>query len=114
MVADRGRSYNSHSLSGVRQRQRMAHVPRSISEESETNVGRGRAPNQSRGHGFGRRLTKLMRESERRAEPLDFGADAERLKRDVFYRLRDRPMPNPDNQRLLNEFGRRDDRDNLL
>ncbi len=36
------------------------------------------------------------------------------MKRELSNHLRERPMPDPDNQRLLNELGRRDDRGNLL
>ncbi len=41
MVADRGRSYDSRTLSGVRQQKCMAHVIRSVSDVVETKVGRG-------------------------------------------------------------------------
>ena len=120
MVTDRGRSYDFRTLSGVKQQKCMAHILRSISEALETKVGRGRTPDQSRGHGFGKRLMELLREaielreSERCGAALDFGADAERLKRELSHHLRERPMPDPDNQRLLNELGRHDDRGNLL
>ena len=40
--------------------------------------------------------------------------ESERLKREVSVHLRDRRMPDPDNQRLLNELGRHNDRGNLL
>ena len=40
--------------------------------------------------------------------------ESERLKREVPYHLRDRQMPDPDNQTLLNELGRHNDRGNLL
>ena len=36
---------------------------RSISEVVETKVGRGRTPDRSRGHGFGKRLSGLLREA---------------------------------------------------
>ena len=112
MVTDRGRSYDARTLSGVKQQKCMAHILRSTSEALETKVGRGRS--------FGKRLMELLREaielreSERRGEALDFVADAERLKREVSHHLRERPMPDPDNQRLLNELGRHNDRGNLL
>ncbi len=111
-MTDRGRSYDSHTLSGVKQQKCMAHILRSISEALETKVGRGRS--------FGKRLMKLlreaieMRESERRGEASNFVAESERLKRELSHHLRERSMPDPDNQRLLNELGRRDDRGNLL
>ena len=112
MVADRGRSYDSRTLSGVKQQKCMAHILRSISEALETKVGRGRS--------FGKRLMELLREaielreSERHGEASGFVGESERLKREVSHHLRDRQMPDPDNQRLLNELGRHNDRGNLL
>ena len=73
-----------------------------------------------RGRSFGKRLTELlresieMRESELCGEAVDFVGESERLKREVSHHLRDRQMPDPDNQRLLNELGRHNDRGNLL
>ena len=49
-----------------------------------------------------------------RGEASDFGVQAERLKREVRYHLRDRPMADADNYRLRNELGWHDDRGNLL
>ena len=49
-----------------------------------------------------------------RGEASDFGVQAERLKREVRYHLRDRPMADADNYRLQNELGWHDDRGNLL
>ena len=120
MVTDRGRSYDAQALSGVRQQKCLAHVLRSISEVIETTVGRGRTPDRSRGHGFGKRLSELLREamelreSERRGEASDYGGETERLRREVSCHLRDRPMPDRDNGRLQNELGWQDDRGNLL
>ena len=120
MVTDRGRSYDAQALSGVKQQKCLAHVLRSISEVVQTKVGRGRTPDRSRGHGFGKRLSGLLREamelrqSYRRGEASDYGAETERLRREVSYHLRDRPMPDRDNGRLQNELGWHDDRGNLL
>ena len=112
MVTDRGRSYDAQALSGVKQQKCLAHVLRSISEVVQTKVGRGRS--------FGKRLSELLREamelreSERRGEVADYGGETERLRREVSYHLRDRPMPDRDNGRLQNELGWQDDRGNLL
>ena len=112
MVTDRGRSYDAQALSGVRQQKCLAHVLRSISEVVETKRGRGRS--------FGKRLSGLLREamelrqSYRRGEASDYVAETERLRREVSYHLRDRPMPDRDNGRLQNELGWHDDRGNLL
>ena len=120
MVTDRGRSYDAQALAGVKQQKCLAHVLRSISEVVETKRGRGRTPDRSRGHGFGKRLSGLLREamelrqSYRRGEASDYVAETERLRREVSCHLRDRPMPDRDNGRLQNELGWHDDRGNLL
>ena len=119
-MTDRARSYDAQTLSGVRQQKCLAHVLRSISEVIETKVGRGRTPDRSRGHGFGKRLSELLREamelreSERRGEVADYGGETERLRREVSHHLRDRPLSDRDNWRLQNELGWQDDRGNLL
>ena len=90
----------------------LAHVLRSISEVVETKRGRGRS--------FGNRLSRLLREAMElrqayhRGEAADFAAEAERLRREATYHLRDRPMSDADNWRLQNELGWHDDRGNLL
>ena len=55
-----------------------------------------------------------LREAYHRGEAVDFGVQAERLKRQVSYHLRDRPMADADNYRLQNELGWHDDRGSLL
>ena len=96
----------------VKQQKCLAHVLRSISEVVETKRGRGRS--------FGNRLSRLLREAMElrqayhRGEAADFAAEAERLRREATYHLRDRPMSDADNWRLQNELGWHDDRGNLL
>ena len=68
---------------------------------------------------FGKGLCRLLRDMElrgayHRGEASDFGAQAERLKGEVSYHLRDRPMADADNYRLQNELGWHNDRGNLL
>ena len=112
MVTDRGRSYDAQALSGVKQQKCLAHVLRSISEAVQTKRGRGRS--------FGNRLSRLLREAMElrqayhRGEAADFAAEAERLRREATYHLRDRPMSDADNWRLQNELGWHHDRGNLL
>ena len=97
-MTDRGRSYDAQALSGVKQQKCLAHVLRSISEVVQTKTGRGRS--------FGKRLKGLLREAMElwgayhRGEASDFGVQAKRLKREVRYHLRDRPMADADNYRL--------------
>ena len=112
MVTDRGRSYDSQALVKVRQQKCLAHVLRSISDVLETKYGGTRR--------FGNRLKRLLRESMElwrayhQGEAADFAAEAERLRREVTYHLRDRPLTDPDNWRLQNELGWHNDRGNLL
>ena len=112
MVTDRGRSYDAQALSGVKQQKCLAHVLRSISEVVETKKGRGRS--------FGKHLKRLLTEAMElwqayhRGEALYFAAEAERLKREMAYDLRDRPLTDQDNWRLQNELGWHNDRGNLL
>ena len=112
MVTDRGRSYDAQALSGVKQQKCLAHVLRSISEVVQTKRGRGRS--------FGNRLSRLLREAMElrqayhRGAAADFAAEAERLRREATYHLRDRPMSDADNYRLQNELGWHHDRGNLL
>ena len=85
----------SQALSGVKQQKCLAHVLRSISEVVQIKTGRGRS--------FGKGLCRLLREAMElrgayhRGEASDFGAQAERLKGEVSYHLRDRPMADADN-----------------
>ena len=112
MVTDRGRSYDAQALSGVKQQKCLARVLRSISEVVQTKRGRGRS--------FGNRLSRLLREAMElrqayhRGEAADFAAEAERLRREATYHLRDRPMSDADNWRLQDELGWHHDRGNLL
>ena len=112
MVTDRGRSYDAQALTGVKQQKCMAHVLRSVSEVVETKTGRGRS--------FGKSLSALLREAMdlwrayHRGEAEDFEVQAERLKQQLSYHLRDRPMTDADSYRLQNELGWHDDRGNLL
>ena len=112
MVTDRGRSYDAQALSGVKQQKCLAHVLRSVSEVVETKRGRGRS--------FGIHLKRLLREAMElwqayhRGEVVDFAAEAERLKGQVAYHLRDRPLTDADNWKLQNELGWHNDRGNLL
>ena len=72
------------------------------------------------GRSFGNRLSRLLREAMElrqayhRGEAADFAAEAERLRREATYHLRDRPMSDADNWRLQNELGWHHDRGNLL
>ena len=55
-----------------------------------------------------------LRQAYHRGEAADFAAEAERLRGEATYHLRDGPMSDVDNWRLQNELGWHDDRGNLL
>ena len=91
---------------------RARHRNEEVREVVETKRGRGRS--------FGNRLSRLLREAMElrqayhRGEAADFAAEAERLRGEATYHLRDRPMSDADNWRLQNELGWHHDRGNLL
>ena len=112
LVTDRGRSYDAQELAGVRQQKCLAHVQRSLSEVLEHQQGKARA--------FGSRLKGLLRQAMdlwrdyHQGTKTGFAAQAQQLQEAITYHLRDRPLQDPDNQRLLNELGWHHDRGNLL
>jgi transposase len=109
---DRGRSYDAQELAGVRQQKCLAHIQRSLSEVLEHQRGKARA--------FGSRLKGLFRQAldlwhdYHQGKRRGFAAQAQHLKDAITHQLRDRPLKDPDNQRLLNELGWHHDRGNLL
>jgi len=112
LVTDRGRSYDAQALDQIKQQKCLAHILRSISEVVTTKKGRGRS--------FGNQLKRLLREAlalwhdYHAGEVVAFAAEASRLKTTVTHHLRDRVLPDRDNQRLLDEMGWHHDRGNLL
>jgi transposase len=112
LVTDRGRSYDAQALAGVRQQKCLAHIQRALTEVVEQQHGKARA--------FGSRLKSLFRQAldlwhdYHRGKRSRFAAQAQHLQDAITHHLRDRPLTNPDNQRLLNELGWHHDRGNLL
>jgi transposase len=112
LVTDRGRSYDAIELAGVRQQKCLAHIQRSLSEVVARQQGKARA--------FGSRLKGLFRQAlelwhaYHDGKRAGFAAQAQQLQAALTYQLRDRPLKDPDNQRLLNELGWHHDRGNLL
>ena len=87
MVTDRGRSYDAQALSGVKQQKCLAHVLRSISEvsrpkEKRSQLRQSSEPPAQRSDG--------APQAYHRGEAADFAAEAERLRREATYHLRDR------------------------
>jgi len=112
MVTDRGRSYDAQALSPVRQQKCLSHILKSISEVVATKRGRGRS--------FGNQLKGQLQEAMElwrgyhAGEVGDLATGARGLKEAITHHLRDRILPDRDNQRLLDEIGWHHDRGNLL
>jgi hypothetical protein len=112
LVTDRGRSYDALELAGVRQQKGLAHIQRALSEVLERQRGKARA--------FGTCLKGLFRQAmdlwrdSHQGKRAGLTAQADQLKEAIRHHLRDRPLKDPDNQRLLNEVGWHNDRGNLL
>jgi hypothetical protein len=112
LCSDRGRSYDAHELAAVKQQKCLAHVQRSVSDLLETKWGRGRS--------FGLGLRRLFGEAialwhaQRDGTATDFAADVARLQTRLTDLLQERAMPDPDNQRLLDDLRWRHARGDLL
>jgi transposase len=112
LVTDRGRSYDAIELAGVRQQKCLAHIQRALSEVLEQQHGKART--------FGRHLKGLFRQAMdlwhdyHQGKRSGFAAHAQHLRDALTHHLRDRPLRDSDNQRLLNELGWHHDRGNLL
>lgn len=102
LCTDRGPSYDARELAQVKQQKCGSHLQRSVSELLETKWGRGRS--------FGLGLRRLFGEAialwheERAGTATDFAGDAARLQTRLTDLLRERPMPDPDNQRLCDDL----------
>jgi len=112
LVTDRGRSYDAQELAGVRQQKCLAHIQRALSDVLAHQQGPARA--------FGRRLKGLLRQAldlwqdYHQGQRSGFAAHAQHLQAALTHHLRERPLKDPNNQRLLNELGWHHDRGNLL
>src|SRR3954469_21092679 len=114
LVTDRGKSYDAKELESVKQQECIPHALRSINEVLETKRGRARH--------FGGRLKKLLKEGlelwheyhDHNGQLRGFEPRARSLQAAVTRHLRPRRLVDPDNQRLLDEFGRHHARGNLL
>jgi hypothetical protein len=112
MVTDRGRSDDAQAFDDVRQQQCLAHVQRSLSDVLATKTGRARV--------FGERVKGLLQDAlqlwhdDHDSTATDFATEAKAVREELTYQLRDRPLKDRDNQRLLNELGWHHDRGNLV
>jgi transposase len=99
MVTDRGRSYEAHSFSRVKQQKCLAHLQKTLSVLLEQKRGRARE--------FGENLKMLLRmaldlwEEHHAGAVVDFEARAAELKFVISYQLRERTLRDRDNRHLL-------------
>jgi transposase len=112
LCSDRGKSYDARELQAVRQQKCLCHLQRSVSELLESKWGRGR----SFGLGLRRLFTEAIAlwQAERDGTVLDFPAQASRLQTQLTDILRERAMPDPSNQHLLDDLRRRHAHGDLL
>ena len=112
LVCDRGRSYDAVELEAVAQQKCLAHLIRNAVKVAEEKTGRARQ--------FGQRLKDLLRQAlllqanKKDMKPGEYEKQAEVLDDELTAHLRDRTLPDPDNQRLLNGVGAQHDRGNVL
>jgi hypothetical protein len=112
LTSDRARSYDAKELSRVKKQKCLSHLIRSCSLVQQSK--------QRKSRWFSGRLKSLLKEAvalwHGRAE---LAAGDYLLKRDALLQqltshLRDRPLRDADNQRLLNEIGSQHDQGHLL
>jgi transposase len=99
MVTDRGRSYEAHSFSRVKQQKCLAHLQKTLSILLEKKRGRARE--------FGEKLKMLFQMAlnlwgkYHSGAVRDFEARAAELRFVISYLLRERALRDPDNRHLL-------------
>jgi transposase len=112
LITDRGKSYDAAALAAVAQQKCLAHLQRSISVVLATKWARGRS--------LGLALRRLLREahtlwqSQQTAPVADFAAQAAALQARLTALVAPRTLPDPDNQRLLDQVRWQHARGNVL
>jgi transposase len=112
MVTDRGRSYEAHSFSRVKQQNCLTHLQKTLSALLEQKKGRARE--------FGENLKMLLRmaldlwQEYHVGGAADFDARAAELRFVISYQLWERALRGPDNQHLLKVLRRYHRRGELL
>jgi hypothetical protein len=112
MVTDRGKSYDSEKLLGVRQQKCLDHLKENIHEVLERKAGRARS--------FGLKLKSILQQArqlwrDQRTGPTDkFPAEVRRIEKELTHHLRPRFLKDQDNQRLLDGIGLQHDRGRVL
>jgi hypothetical protein len=114
LVTDRGKSYDAKELESVKQQKCIPHALRSIDQVLEIKRGRARH--------FGARLKVLLKEGlqlwrdyhDQHGRLAGFDVRARQHRAAVARHLKPRRLRDPDNQRLLDQFGGHHARGNLL
>jgi hypothetical protein len=112
LITDRGKSYDAEALADVAQQKCLAHLQRSISQVLDGKWARGRS--------LGLGLRRLLREaqtlwqSQQTVAVADFDAQAAALQTQLTALVASRTLPDPDNQRLLDQVRWHHDRGNVL
>jgi uncharacterized coiled-coil protein SlyX/transposase len=112
LITDRGKSYDAAELADVAQQKCLAHLQRSISLVLETKWARGRS--------LGLALRRLLREAQtlwqtqQTAPVADYEAQVAALRARLTALVAPRTLPDPDNQRLLDQVRWHHDRGNVL
>ena len=112
LSTDRGKSYDAAALAAVAQQKCLAHLLRSISLVLESKWARGRS--------LGLGLRRLLREAQalwqaqQTAPVADYAAQVVALQARLTALVGARTLPDPDNQRLLDQVRWHHDRGNVL
>jgi transposase len=112
MGTDRGRSYEDQSFRWVKQRKCLAHLQRTLGEVLDRKKGRARE--------LAERARQLLRLAVRLWEEYHWGSRGEfdrwvpEVRLALSYHLRDRPLKDQDNQKLLRMLRRYHQRGDLL
>jgi transposase len=112
MGTDRGRSYEDKSFRRVKQRKCLAHLQRTLSELLARKKGRAR--DLAEGTRELLRLAVELWEEYHYGDREAFHQWAPEVRLALSYHLRDRPLKDPDNQRLLRMLRRYHQRGDLL
>jgi transposase len=112
LCSDRGKSYDARELAHVRQQKCLCHLLRSVHTLLETKWGRGRS--------FGLAVQRTLRDAlalwhgVQAGTAADYPREAARLQAQMTEVLRERTLPDPTNQRLLDDLRWRHARGDLL
>jgi hypothetical protein len=112
MGTDRGRSYEDKSFNRVKQRKCLAHLHRTLSQLLARKQGRAR--DLAAGTRELLRLAVQLWEEYHRGNRKEYDRWAPQVRLALSYHLRDRPLKDQDNQKLLRMLRRYHQRGDLL